>query len=166
MQRCCSSLSDGGRALSAPRLPWRRTEVSPGLIWPRLAGLGCRVCLSGTTLITRRRRAATRTCAAPTLRLYRRSSTRWAKRELWSTSARERSDGFADAFYGRPEAMLDPEVRRAQSAWSLVSEDDQQRFVDRLSSDLASGAWDAQHGHLRALPQLEGSMRLLIASPS
>jgi len=23
------------------------------------------------------------------------------------------SDGFADAYYGRPESMLDPEVRRA-----------------------------------------------------
>jgi SAM-dependent methyltransferase len=79
---------------------------------------------------------------------------------------RECSDGFADAFYGRPEAMLDSEVRRAQSAWSFVSKGDQQRFVDRLSSDLASGAWDDQHGHLRALPQLEVSMRLLIASPS
>jgi SAM-dependent methyltransferase len=77
---------------------------------------------------------------------------------------RECSDGFADAFYGRPEAMLDPEVRRAQSAWSFVSERDQQRFVDRLSADLSSGAWDEQHGHLRGLPQLEASMRLVIAS--
>lgn len=76
----------------------------------------------------------------------------------------ECSDGFADAFYGRPEAMLDPEVRRAQSAWSFLSESDEQRFVDRLSSDLASGAWDDLHGHLRALPQLDVSMRLLIAS--
>ena len=29
-------------------------------------------------------------------------------------------DGFTEAFYGRPEAFLDPEVRRSQSAWTFV----------------------------------------------
>ena len=29
------------------------------------------------------------------------------------------SDGFIEAFYGRPEALLDPEVRRSQSAWAF-----------------------------------------------
>ena len=28
-------------------------------------------------------------------------------------------DGFVEAFYGRPEALLDPEVRRSQSAWAF-----------------------------------------------
>ena len=37
---------------------------------------------------------------------------------------RLRQDGFAEAFYGRPEALLDPEVRRAQSAWGLAGVDD------------------------------------------
>lgn len=75
------------------------------------------------------------------------------------------SDGFADAFYGRPEAMLRPEVRKAQSAWSFVSEEDQQGFVDRLAADLASGAWDERYGHLRSVEQQKVSMRLLISSP-
>jgi SAM-dependent methyltransferase len=76
---------------------------------------------------------------------------------------RDCTDGFADAFYGRPEAILDPEVRRAQSAWSFVSEDDQDLFVTRLSDDLASGAWDATYGQLREQPSFAGSMRLIIS---
>ena len=30
------------------------------------------------------------------------------------------SDGFTEAYYGRPERFLDPEVRRSQSAWNFV----------------------------------------------
>jgi hypothetical protein len=75
------------------------------------------------------------------------------------------TDGFADAFYGRPEAMLDPAVRRAQSAWSLVAAADQDRFVTRLRADLDSGAWDARFAHLRTQPEFIGSIRILIATP-
>ncbi len=73
------------------------------------------------------------------------------------------TDGFADAFYGRPEAMLDPAVRNAQSAWSFVPADAQRRFTERLEADLASGAWDARFGHLRTQPEFEGSIRILTA---
>jgi SAM-dependent methyltransferase len=73
------------------------------------------------------------------------------------------SDGFADAFYGRPEALLDPAVRHAQSAWSFVDDEAQSRFVARLRADLDSGAWDKRHGHLRTQPEFEGSIRILTA---
>ena len=73
------------------------------------------------------------------------------------------SDGFADAFYGRPEALLDPAVRNAQSAWSFVDDEAQARFVARLRADLDSGAWDERHGHLRTQPEFEGSIRILTA---
>jgi hypothetical protein len=73
------------------------------------------------------------------------------------------SDGFADAFYGRPEALLDPAVRNAQSAWSFVDHDAQARFARRLRADLDSGAWDEHHGHLRTQPEFEGSIRILTA---
>jgi SAM-dependent methyltransferase len=72
-------------------------------------------------------------------------------------------DGFADSFYGRPEAMLEPAVRRAQSAWSFVDDAAQARFVAKLSADLESGAWDERHGHLRTEPEFVGSMRILVA---
>jgi hypothetical protein len=71
-------------------------------------------------------------------------------------------DGFADAFYGRPEAMLEPAVRDAQSAWSFVDEDAQARFVARLSDDLELGVWDERFGHLRTQPEFVGSIRILV----
>ncbi|HEX4751675.1 MAG TPA: SAM-dependent methyltransferase, partial [Solirubrobacterales bacterium] len=71
-------------------------------------------------------------------------------------------DGFTDAFYGRPEAMLEPAVRRAQSAWSFVDDEAQSRFVTSLSADLESGAWDERLGHLRTQPEFVGSIRVLI----
>jgi SAM-dependent methyltransferase len=73
------------------------------------------------------------------------------------------TDGFADAFYGRPEAMLDPAVRNAQSAWSFVDADAEARFTERLRADLDSGAWDERHGHLRTQPEFIGSIRVLTA---
>ena len=68
-------------------------------------------------------------------------------------------DGFIEAFYGRPEALLDPEVRRSQSAWAFGSPP---RGLERLRSDLESGAWDARHGHLRTQPFFDGSLRLVV----
>jgi SAM-dependent methyltransferase len=67
-------------------------------------------------------------------------------------------DGFAEAFYGRPEALLDPEVRRAQSAWALAGVDD----VPALRDALFSGEWDARYGHLRTQPEYVGSLRLVV----
>jgi SAM-dependent methyltransferase len=72
------------------------------------------------------------------------------------------TDGHSEAFYARPECLLDPEVRAAQSSWGFVGPDVQPRFVERLSADLASGAWDARYGHWRELPAYEGSLRLIV----
>ena len=72
-------------------------------------------------------------------------------------------DGFTDSFYGRPEAMLDPSVRRAQSAWSFVDDAARSRFVESLGADLDSGAWDERHRHLRTQPEYVGTMRILVA---
>jgi SAM-dependent methyltransferase len=71
-------------------------------------------------------------------------------------------DGFTEAFYGRPEAFLDPAVRRSQSAWSFVSDDAQARAVDKLAGDLASGRWDDRFGHLRHQEAFIGSLRLVV----
>ena len=72
-------------------------------------------------------------------------------------------DGFTDAFYGRPEAMLEQAVRNAQSAWSFVDAEAQAEFERRLRDDLELGVWDAQHGHLRTQPEFIGSIRILVA---
>jgi hypothetical protein len=72
-------------------------------------------------------------------------------------------DGFAEAFYGRPEALLDPTVRRSQSAWGFVPDDAIERGIGTLRAALASGEWDARHGHLRTQPEFVGALRLIVA---
>jgi hypothetical protein len=39
----------------------------------------------------------------------------------------------------------------------------EQRVVRRLRADLESGAWDRRYGHLRDLPAIDGSLRLVVA---
>jgi SAM-dependent methyltransferase len=72
-------------------------------------------------------------------------------------------DGFFEAFWRRPEALLDPAVRSAQSMWALLDQQQEQRIVERLSAALSSGAWDAEHGHLREQQHFDGALRLVIS---
>ncbi|WP_091738624.1 class I SAM-dependent methyltransferase [Phenylobacterium immobile] len=74
------------------------------------------------------------------------------------------TDGFQEAYYGRPEMFLDPEARDACSAWSFVEPSVIARFETRLAMDLASGAWDARFGPLRRLQAYVGALRLVTAS--
>lgn len=71
-------------------------------------------------------------------------------------------DGFGEAYHGRPEALLDPGARRANSAWTFVGPDVAARFQRRLRTDLDSGAWDRRHGALRTRPTFDGSLRLVV----
>jgi SAM-dependent methyltransferase len=75
------------------------------------------------------------------------------------------SDGFNEAYYGRPEALLDPGARRSCSAWSFVDQQVHDRFIRDLRHDLADGSWDRRHGHLRTQPTFDGSLILLTAQP-
>ncbi|OAI53915.1 ubiquinone biosynthesis protein [Planctomyces sp. SCGC AG-212-M04] len=74
-------------------------------------------------------------------------------------------DGFNEAYYGRPQLLLNDEARQACSAWSFVSAKVVNRFKTRLAEDLQSGDWDQQNGHLRQQPTYDGSLRLLVATP-
>jgi SAM-dependent methyltransferase len=73
------------------------------------------------------------------------------------------SDGFALAFWNRPEAYLDPDVRRSMSCFALLDDASEQRGVARLEADLRSGHWERRYGHLRELHELDLGYRLLIA---
>ena len=75
------------------------------------------------------------------------------------------TDGFTEAFYGRPERLLDPAVRAAQSSWGFVDPQVEPRFVAALSADLVSGRWDARHGGLRTQPTYEGALRIVVGYP-
>lgn len=74
------------------------------------------------------------------------------------------TDGFTEAYYGRPEAFLDANARGVNSSWSFVPDDAIDRFVQHLRDDLASGAWGQKYGHWRTTDVYEGSLRLVIGS--
>ncbi len=71
-------------------------------------------------------------------------------------------DGFNEAYYGRPEMLLDPGARRACSAWSFVGDGVVARFEEKLGRDLRDGAWDRRYGRFRAQPQFVGSLKLIV----
>jgi SAM-dependent methyltransferase len=75
------------------------------------------------------------------------------------------TDGFNEAYYGRPERLLDDEARLACSGWSFVAPAAVKRFVHSLSGDLANGTWDKLYGHLRNQSEFAGPLRLVIGRP-
>lgn len=75
------------------------------------------------------------------------------------------TDGFNEAYYGRPEALLDPAARLSCSAWSFVDAAVHDRFTRDLGRDLADGTWDHRHGHLRSRPTFDGSLILVTWQP-
>lgn len=75
------------------------------------------------------------------------------------------TDGFQEAFYGRPEAFLSKEVRLSQSAWGFLQEGMDKQLVKRLADDLNSGEWDKKYGHYRTAPSFTGALRLIVSNP-
>ncbi len=76
------------------------------------------------------------------------------------------TDGFNEAYYARPERLLDPGARQACSAWSFVEPPVREKYAAALRDALESGAWDERHGALRERPHLDGSLTLIRASPA
>lgn len=76
---------------------------------------------------------------------------------------RDCSDGFASAYWGRPEAILDPAVRQASSNWHGVSAEATERGLRQLQEDLNSGEWNRRYGHLREQDSLDVGLRLVVA---
>ncbi|MCM1948066.1 MULTISPECIES: SAM-dependent methyltransferase [Streptomyces] len=75
------------------------------------------------------------------------------------------TDTFDEAYYGRPELLLDPAARRPGSAWSFVDDRAREAFDTTLRRELRSGEWDERFGHLRRLPAYEGSLVIVRAAP-
>ena len=73
------------------------------------------------------------------------------------------TDGFGVAFWRRPEAYLDPDVQAGMSWLALLSEEHRAAGTERLRADLASGAWERRHGHLRGQDAYDGGYRLAVA---
>lgn len=77
---------------------------------------------------------------------------------------RDCTDGFGEAFYARPEAFLRPEVRTVTSGLVLTDPLAVSRGIERLTTDLATGAWHRAHGHLRQQAFYLGALRLIVAT--
>jgi SAM-dependent methyltransferase len=74
------------------------------------------------------------------------------------------ADGFCIALWDRPEAFLDPNVRRASSIWHLLPDAAVEPALERLGRDLESGEWDRRYGELRMRPSLDVGLRLVTAT--
>jgi SAM-dependent methyltransferase len=76
------------------------------------------------------------------------------------------TDGFMGAYWRRPEAYLDPTARAGISALAQAPPDVIDPAMERLATDLASGAWAARHGHLLAREELDLGYRIVTLPPS
>jgi SAM-dependent methyltransferase len=75
-------------------------------------------------------------------------------------------DGFYGAYWRRPEAYLDPDVRAGISLFGRVPEAEWGPGIARLAHDLESGAWARAHGDLLALDELDLGYRVVVAGVS
>jgi SAM-dependent methyltransferase len=71
-------------------------------------------------------------------------------------------DGFYAAYWRRPEAYLDPDVRAAISCFGLIAPDIVDNGLRRLAADLDSGAWHRRNAELLDLDELDLGYRLII----
>jgi SAM-dependent methyltransferase len=71
-------------------------------------------------------------------------------------------DGFAGAYWRRPERYLDPEARSAISTFAALGERAEPGLA-RLAADLESGAWHARHRDLLERESLDLGYRLVVA---
>jgi SAM-dependent methyltransferase len=74
------------------------------------------------------------------------------------------SDGFAGAYWRRPDAYLDPAVRMGMSLFTLTASQMVEAGLARLGADLRSGRWQRDHAALLALTELDLGYRLITAA--
>jgi SAM-dependent methyltransferase len=70
------------------------------------------------------------------------------------------TDGFAAAYWCRPEAFFDPAVQAAGSAWHSMSAATAAAGLSRLRTDLDDGVWAARYAS--TAPTFDGGLRLVI----
>ncbi|HSF29399.1 MAG TPA: methyltransferase domain-containing protein [Candidatus Tectomicrobia bacterium] len=71
------------------------------------------------------------------------------------------TDGFLGAYWRRPQAYLNREVRNAISAFARVA--GVEAGLSRLAQDLADGTWQRRHGHLLHRAELDLGYRIVIS---
>jgi SAM-dependent methyltransferase len=76
---------------------------------------------------------------------------------------RDCTDLFFFALWARPELFLDDDVVRSMWIWNVLDPTERDAGRARLAADLADGTWEARHGHLRELDEVDGALRLVVA---
>ena len=72
-------------------------------------------------------------------------------------------DGFFAAYWRRPEAYLDPDVRAGISGFGILEENVVERALELLAEDLESGEWYRRNEQLLGLDELDLGYRLVIS---
>ncbi|MGV9245345.1 class I SAM-dependent methyltransferase [Streptomyces sp. NPDC003710] len=72
-------------------------------------------------------------------------------------------DGFAAAYWRRPAAYLDPQVRAGISMLVQTGEDTIGPGLTRLAEDLTTGRWHTRHAELLTLDTIDVGYRLLVS---
>jgi SAM-dependent methyltransferase len=72
-------------------------------------------------------------------------------------------DGFLMAYWRRPEAYLDPEVRANISVFSVLPAGEVEQMLANLRGDLESGAWARRNADLLERDAVDFGYRVLIA---
>lgn len=73
------------------------------------------------------------------------------------------ADGFLGAFWRRPEAYLDPEVRAGISTFAKLDQGVLNAGLELLLEDLQSGAWSRRYPSLLGRDELDVGYRLVVA---
>lgn len=73
------------------------------------------------------------------------------------------ADGFAAAYWRRPEAYLDPAVRAGISIFAKTGDEALRGGLSRLADDLRTGRWHDNHADLLHLDSLDVGYRLVTA---
>lgn len=73
------------------------------------------------------------------------------------------ADGVLGAYWARPAAYLDPDVRQGMSSLALLSPRLVERAMARLAADLRSGAWHRRYGDMLAQASADIGYRLVVA---
>lgn len=73
------------------------------------------------------------------------------------------TDGFAAAFWRRPEAYLDPTVRAGITLFTRTADEAAGPGLARLADDLRSGRWQHEHANLLDVGELDVGYRLVSA---
>ncbi len=73
------------------------------------------------------------------------------------------TDGFASAYWQRPEMYLSATARASISAFARLSDEQVIPGMDRLARDLDNGEWHRRHADLLAMDSFDAGLRLVVA---